>query len=93
MNKDKTSDLTPYLVMNGIDINDLKVDESGRIYVQVEGYDNDGDPIKKEFDLPNIYQTRENVFFLENGRWANEDELPEYEIHSDSWSDVSASDS
>ena len=92
------ADLTTYLINNGIDSKDLRVDNDDRIYVSIEGTDDDGNEISKEIALPEEFQNGDNLEYVRYGRWGKngeewDEELPDTKHYGETWSDVSADDS
>ncbi len=50
-----------YIYGLGLLMEDVKVDQQGRLFILIEGVDDKGDFCYKEISIPEKYQTLENI--------------------------------
>lgn len=55
-----------YIYGLGMLMSDVRVDQQGRLFILVEGQDNEGQFCYKEIAIPEEYQTLENINLIKN---------------------------
>ena len=70
------SELTAYLYRNGLDIDELNVDQNDQIYVTAKYTDDDGKTVEKQIAIPQEFQTLSNASAVSRAQYTRDTGYP-----------------
>lgn len=76
------SELTAYMYRNGLDIDELSVDQNDQIFVTVRYMDDDGKTVEKEIAIPQEFQTPSNASAVSRAQYTRDTGYP-YDFSDD----------